>query len=368
MKPACIIYYHGNEWEGVPGRQAKLMEAMSHHLPVIFLDAGRDARFRVTLSRPLPGVTVVRGLVVILRSLVQRRWYSPARIVARLVLARLIRPYRQVIFWGAENWWQLERFVPHHVFVHDSIDPCFVEEHAAAFAEREKALQQKAAVVLCTAETLLAEAKKINPQSYLVPNACAKDDFRSPGEKLPLPMGIPEVPPPVVGYLGTIDSRIDVATALHTATQLKECSFVFAGPIVPGLDEALRPLRSLANVFFVGPQYGVNARAVAQTFDVGLIPFLPGVVSDALNPVKMYTYLAAGTPVVSTWIHECVRHRQWMRAAKTPEEFAAAVRQALRSGVEERARLIYFARQNTWAHRAADTMRIFAQVGIVAGT
>lgn len=364
--PACIIYYHGNDWDGVPGRQAKLMEAMSHHIPVIFLDGGRDKRLRVTLKHPLPGVIVVRGLVSILTAFARRGWHRVASIYAQWVLARLTRPYRRIIFWGAENWWQLERFVPHEIFVHDSIDPCFVEEHVAAFVERETPLIRKASVVFCTAEMLLREAKKINPQSFLVPNACAEDDFASSSEDVVSPSYSKEYPSPVVGYIGSIDSRLDLATLVHAATYLPEYSFVFAGPVTPEQEAPLQPLRSLPNVFFVGPKFGREAKALTHTFDVGLIPFLPGRAGDALNPVKMYTYLAAGISVVTTWIHECVQHRNWVHATRTPEEFTAAIQQGAGIGTKGSLRLIEFARHNTWKHRASEVMEIFAQTGLLA--
>ena len=367
MKPLCIIYYHGNDWDGVPGRQAKLMEAMSHHVPVIFLDASRDGRWRVTQRRPSPEIVVVRGLVAILRSLATRKYDATARLFARFALARLTAPYRRTLFWGAENWWQLERFVPHDVFVHDSIDPCFVAEHVAAFVERETLLARKADVVLCTAEKLWLEAKKVNGHSYLVPNACAEEDFTSLDETLPVPPELENLPLPMVGYIGSIDSRLDVATLLHAATQLAEYSFVFAGPVVPGLESVLQPLRVLPNVSFVGPKFGLEAKALTRRFAVGLIPFQPGEASDALNPVKMYTYLAAGVPVVSTWIHECVQHQEWVHAAKTPAEFTAAIRRAVATDAQEKARLVEFARRNTWNHRASDVMKIFVQTSIVAG-
>ena len=363
---ACIVYFHGNDWDGVPGRQARLMEAMSHYLPVIFLDGTRDARFRVTMRRPSPRVVVVRGLVSILAALSRRGWHTAARIFARRALAKITAPYRRVIFWGAENWFQFERFVPHDVFVHDSIDPCFDERHTAIFAGREGVLRRKAAVVLCTAEQLLREAKNDNPQSYLIPNACAEADFAAPNDGFVPAEGTGEHPRPVIGYLGSIDSRLDLETLAHAATHLRECSFVLAGPVVPGQEARLQALRALHNVFFVGPKFGAQAGITTRSFDVGLIPFLPGKISDALNPVKMYTYLAAGIPVVTTWIHECVQHRGWVHASRTPADFVTSIERALKHDAAEKARLVAFARRNTWAQRAADVMQIFRKTGIVA--
>ena len=96
-----------------------------------------------------------------------------------------------------------------------------------------------------------------------------------------------------------------------------------------------------------------EGRTYVAAFDVGLIPFLPGHIGDAINPVKIYMYLMAGKPVVSTWVRECRHHVPLVYAAKDTIEFISAIRKA--AGENDAAHIderIEFALQNTWEKRA----------------
>lgn len=358
LRETCIVYFHGNDWNGVPGRQRLLMEALAPDVPVIFLDGTRDRRLRVTHFRPCANVVVLRGLASILNSCARRGWNRLARLCARVALAKYVSG-RQVIFWGAENIHCLQRFVRHDFLVHDLIDPCLGAHSAAAFAEREASQCREADVVFCTAEALLDVARQANPRSHLVPNACSPADFTGAEQTLETPPLLHGRRRPYVGYMGTLDSRLDIPALRHAAAELADATFVLVGPVLREQEEALRPLRDLPNVVFAGPQFGGNAAAFAQAFNVCLIPFAAGPASDALNPVKLYTYLASGKRVVTTWIKECVRHRDLVEVTRTPPEFAAAIRQAADfDDVEKTARGIAFARENTWAQRASAVLAI----------
>ena len=113
-------------------------------------------------------------------------------------------------------------------------------------------------------------------------------------------------------------------------------------------------LRGLPNVIVTGAVSYEDGHRWAAAFDVGLIPFLPGEMCDAINPVKMYMYLVTGKPVVSTWINECVRHGDWVYAARDAAGFAAAIRKAVaEDGPDRRAARVAFGLRNRWQDRAA---------------
>ena len=118
-------------------------------------------------------------------------------------------------------------------------------------------------------------------------------------------------------------------------------------------------LRALPNVVMPGAVSTEEGAAYNNAFDVGVIPFLPGYVGDAINPVKMYMYLLTGKPVVSTWINECRLAQPHVRATKTPQEFIDALRDAVNEP-DQRAHdeRISFARQNTWADRARTAISV----------
>src|SRR5439155_6779412 len=112
------------------------------------------------------------------------------------------------------------------------------------------------------------------------------------------------------------------------ARRLPQYTFALVGRVNWDQEDRVRPLRSLPNVILPGAVSVEEGRTYTAAFDVGLIPFLPGTVGDAINPVKMYMYLVAGKPVVTTWIRECRRHAPYVAAAQTHEQFAAAIQAA----------------------------------------
>jgi len=369
MENATIIYFHGNDWAGVPGRQRLLMEAMSRHARVVFLDGGRDKRWQVNHFESAPNVVVVRGLASLLIALARRGWHFLARLLARRVLRKYARGSDRMVYWGAENYYQLHRFVPHDFFVHDSIDPCFLAGQEQAFAERERAVAGAADVVFCTAETLLAEARKANTHCHLIPNACSAGDFESGGRWADVPEELKGRSRPFIGYIGTLDQRLALPYLLQAATQLTDRTFVFVGPVLKELEDELRPLRDLPNVVFTGPKFWRDATAYAQAFDVCLIPFAEGPAGDALNPVKLYTYLAGRKSVVTTSIHECRRHDTFVRVASTPAEFCRAIEEATASpDPEARQRGVDFAGRNMWEHRADEAVAVLRARGAFSGS
>jgi glycosyltransferase involved in cell wall biosynthesis len=169
--------------------------------------------------------------------------------------------------------------------------------------------------------------------------------------------------------MGTIDWRVDLGIVAEAARRLPDFTFAVVGRINNEQRDAAARLGSMANVVVTGAVPYDEGRAYTAAFDVGLIQFFPGRVGDAINPVKMYMYLAAGKPVVSTWCTECVRAAPLVTAAKGAEGFAAAIRHAVEDDTAaDRADRIAFASCNTWADRARDATAHLDESGLFRPT
>ncbi len=357
-----IVYaYPYCTWEMPPSRQHYLMEAMSAHTSVVYLNPAqlsrRKGEFKAPrLERISSSLHVVQNAFGLQSIQLGRRLGRLAILIDAFRLHTLLRTIgiRDYIYWLSAALPVMTVGMNLRHFVYDCIDPCFDSRYQAQFDADEHTIARQAKVVFCTAEVLQERMQKVNSHAYLLPNACSMRDLppkSRAGGALPKPLY--NRPKPIIGYMGTFDARLDVETLTRAACELSEYTFALVGRVNPDQEPRLRALRTLPNVVMPGAvplEEGVN---YTSAFDVGLIPFLSGPMNDAVNSVKMYMYLAAGKPVVTTWLRESVRHTPLVNATRNAYEFVCAVRKAVSENSKAQADArITFAHQNTWENRA----------------
>ena len=363
MQDTCIVYAHGNPWSGVQARQQYLMRALARSIPVVYLDGEEDRKLCVTRREVEPGVTVVRGFTSTLLRLVERRIPCAAAVWGRWHMGWLRRRYRRIVFWNAENGLRPYRFVPHDYLVFDCIDPCFSHDAATleSFARREHEVTRAADMVFASADLLRERCAALNPNTHLLNNACAPEEYRAELlQAAPAPVWWPKSGRPIAAYLGSLDWRMDFAALRAAVESLPEVEFVLGGNVIPDARDAARELAAHRNVTVPGRLSVEEGRFLLAHCAVGLIPFTPEPMNDAINPVKMYAYALLGKPMAGTAVRELLARPEVVATGRTAAEFVEAVGAALArsrdSGHCERLR--QFAMQNTWSHRAQAALRL----------
>jgi glycosyltransferase involved in cell wall biosynthesis len=367
-----IVYAYPCRWDMTPARQRHLMEAMSKHTRVFFLN---EPVYRRRLHIPSPSVehvsdtlTIIHNAMSIRFSRIGRRLGRAAAIADSMRLHAVLRRLgvAEYIYWLAIASPELTWGMNLDRLIYDCIDPCFDPAEQATIDRREFSMARRAKLVFCTAQSLLERLGAANSNSHLLPNACSASDYAPEAlAKFDRPTPLKDRPGPIVGYMGTFDGRVDLQALEFAAQQLPDCTFALVGRVNGDQEQRVRPLRALANVVMPGSVSVEEGRAYVAAFDVGLVPFLPGPIGDGINPVKMWMYLLAGKPVVSTWIRECVHHAPMVRATRSPPEFVAAIRAALaRESIADSAERTKFALRNTWADRAANAVAMMESIGL----
>ncbi|MFM9941384.1 MAG: glycosyltransferase [Hyphomicrobiaceae bacterium] len=164
-----------------------------------------------------------------------------------------------------------------------------------------------------------------------------------------MPLEYARIPAPRAVYVGTIAEWFDVDLVAQAAHALPHVSFVVIGPGA----SRLTALAARTNVHVLGARPYAEIPAYLQHAAVGLIPFRregQAAFVDNINPLKLYEYMAAGLPVVSTAFQQIADLGSPTTIACDPADFIAAVnaRTAVRSdGLSERA----FARRFDWTHQ-----------------
>jgi glycosyltransferase involved in cell wall biosynthesis len=226
----------------------------------------------------------------------------------------------------------------------------------AHVADLERRLLHRADVVFCSAQGLF-DSKRVEARSrvLLVRNGADVAHFAPTGR--PAPEDIAELPRPILGYVGAVAEWVDFELLRAVALACPEWSVVLIGPVFKGQStgdsRTLRLIADLPNVHILGPRPYDDVPDYLESFDVAIIPFQCNGLTEDTNPIKVYEYLAAGVPVVSTPLPE-VTALPGVRVAATPEAFVIASEAACRERWDPDLISVRMdvAEQNSWEARA----------------
>jgi len=152
-------------------------------------------------------------------------------------------------------------------------------------------------VVFATSSVLVQRAATLRTGStYLFPNGVDFEHWQEVSN-ISVPSAIRHIPHPIVGYFGTISHWIDRDVILELSTQYPLWQFVFIGPRAD--NGFLDPVFSRPNCHWLDSQPYEILPGLAAQFDVCWMPFCQTDLTEAINPVKIYEYLALGKPVVA---------------------------------------------------------------------
>lgn len=184
-------------------------------------------------------------------------------------------------------------------------------------------LTHAAQVVACSPE-LVRRKQPRRPDTMaplvLIRNAVDAAVYRDPHPRpADLPTGV------VALYVGTLHSdRLDIDLCVRTARELAgRATVVFVGPNALA-DTDTRRLRESGAVILGARPHG-DIPAYLQHADVLLVPHLVDDFTDSLDPIKLYEYLAAGRPIVSTPVAGFRDADDPRVQVKSPRMFPAAV-------------------------------------------
>jgi glycosyltransferase involved in cell wall biosynthesis len=234
---------------------------------------------------------------------------------------------------------------------------CFPEVTPAMIV-RQQTVFREAALVLHTSKALLEDmGGRSGPNLYL-PNGV---DIRPYQHDWPEPAELRAIPRPRVIYAGTIGAWFDwaalkLAAEYHTALQ-----FVLLGKATCAI-----PRNLPANIHLLGEVPFSRVPSFLNHCDEGIIPFdaegMPELV-DAINPLKLYEYCAAGLPVVSYASAEIEPAENHVALYRTRDEFAHRVGQVLADdNPAKRMGRKAWAQDMSWDRRGEDLERAILEV------
>jgi glycosyltransferase involved in cell wall biosynthesis len=216
--------------------------------------------------------------------------------------------------------------------------------------ELERELVKKVDVAVAASKVLQSRLGELGTSSHLLTHGVDLEFWRKLG---PLPR-LPEVSEPFVVYWGMIDQRMDRALIEALARRLTAGTILLVGP----QDNADPALFQLPRVCTLPRMPFESLPALAARASLLIAPYADLPVTRAMEPLKLKEYLATGKPVVVRKLPATVPWADCADVVDTPEAFAAAVLERLRTGLPEGQRQ---ARQRleaeSWAAKAAQFER-----------
>jgi glycosyltransferase involved in cell wall biosynthesis len=194
----------------------------------------------------------------------------------------------------------------------------------------EDELLHKCNVAIVTQESLLPRRQKICPQTFCIPNGADTELFaRIAADGSRIPEVIDRIPRPRFGFVGLIQYWVDLKLIGFIARNRPDWSIVLIGPLHPLADAA--DIKDLRNIHLIGKQPQAEIPRLLKGIDVCLNPYKPDDVAKHASPLKLYEYLAAGKPVVSTEMPEARKFETVVRIAREYPEFLEQCIQAIKN-------------------------------------
>jgi glycosyltransferase involved in cell wall biosynthesis len=165
----------------------------------------------------------------------------------------------------------------------------------------------------------------------------------------------------IIGYVGSVDDRLDYDILQHLFKQMPDATFTFVGRITSDRGEAI--LKKYKNVRLEGAKAPDLLPAYSKNFSVGIIPFIKDEFTRGIYPMKINEYLAAGLPVVSTDFSDLSDFESIIKISDNKEGFLKYILEEINNDTTaKRESRLTVAEGNTWGKRAEELSDVIKTV------
>jgi teichuronic acid biosynthesis glycosyltransferase TuaH len=303
-----------------------------------------------------------------------------------------MRPIARVI----RNFWRdstrrsrlgLVMTYPHYLYLLDQLEPDvtlyyniddytrYWPRHAERIRELEHKLVLQATATVCVARFRADELRAAIPEAaakiHHIPHGTPASFLAEHPACRPAvpPADIAHLPRPVLGYVGSIENRIDWQLMKKLSETFPKGSIVIVGRC-PDVSRHREPWFRDWMKFSVGPSVHLigwrsqeSLPRYYESFDAILMPYArEHPFNTACSPTKIMDGMGSGRPIVATSIPECRLYAHLFDVAEDDDSFLTAVGSIIENGSDDgRAGLRHsHARENTCALVA---MRVLATIG-----
>jgi glycosyltransferase involved in cell wall biosynthesis len=365
-----IVCLGFGEWDAeLWTNQQHLMSRLARRNRVLFLEslglrqprlAGRDLRRMArrveraaTGARAVDGLHVLSPLVIPIHGRPRIRTLNARLLQAQVGRAAHSLGFERPLLWSyvPQADWLVETLQPSAIVYH-CVDDIAAQKGvaAAAFREAEAHFAARADLVLASAPALAERMRTLNDRVFYAPNVADTDRFATALEVGPTDPAMAALPGPRIVFTGAVvATKLDLELLEGVARARPNWSIALVGPVGAGDPRTdISPLEGLPNVHLLGSRPYVELPAVLRGADVALVPYAINDLTRSVFPMKVYEYLAAGLPVVTTPLPALAATTGVVVAADAPATVAAVERALAEDGAAARRARSAAVRENSW--------------------
>jgi glycosyltransferase involved in cell wall biosynthesis len=216
----------------------------------------------------------------------------------------------------------------------DEIDVDYRKRNTKRALKSENKILAVTDIVLASSPALQESRKRRFANTHYFPNSADYEHFSSAlDDNIEMPEDIAAISLPRLGYLGNINELINLDLIIQLAMNLSDVSVVFIGKENGSRklkrSQSYRKMKSLPNVHFMGYRSYERLPAYLKGFSACILPFRMNEWMRNSFPNKIFQYLAAGKPIVSTDFPTIRNFTDSIYIASSISEFITLVNRAI---------------------------------------
>lgn len=296
-------------------------------------------------------------------------FFGMKQVIKELRRVERILNLKNIVFWSYNPMFvELIDKLKEQMFIFDAVDNWAEHNSYLKLMKKQKILKNyqtiadKADLIFTVSETMVDffQNLKRTKDLHWIPNGVAYDHYNDPvlTKKDNELEGIDK---PIIGYLGTIEQRIDLDLLKYLLKENQDKHFALCGPVWKTIKPELeKKLGDFENLTLTGRINYYDAPTYFTDFNVGI---LPNKTADGLvksnNPMKIYEYLAVGKPAVVTDIPGTKPFKDLIYISKNKEEFNQKIQQALQEDSTEKQKARQTeAKKHAWSDRVGKMLEL----------